>query len=155
MLTRKRVEEILAGFSGKTIIVLGDIMLDEFVWGRVRRISPEAPVPVVEVTDETYKLGGAANVVANIHALGGLPIPIGILGQDRGGDRVLDLMQQLGVDTGGLIRDNRPTTLKTRILAHSQQVARTDRESRMPLGSLANRQLADVFADSLKSGASR
>src|SRR5213594_2600628 len=118
-MNRSRVEQILARFPGKTVLVIGDIMLDEFIWGKVRRISPEAPVPVVEVTEETYRLGGSGNVAANILALGGKPIPIGIVGQD----------------TSGLVRNDRPTTLKTRIIAHSQQVVRADRESKQPVSS--------------------
>src|SRR2546425_3722645 len=108
-MNRTRVEQILHRFSGKTILILGDIMLDEFVWGKVRRISPEAPVPVVEVIDETYRLGGSANVAANIRELGGMPVPIGVVGGDRAADRVLDLMQESGIDASGLIRDDRPT----------------------------------------------
>src|SRR4051794_1006865 len=99
MLNRKRVEQILSSFNGKTVIVAGDIMLDEFVWGKVRRISPEAPVPVIEVIEETYRLGGAANVAANIRALGGKALPIGVVGRDRAADRVLDLLREAGIDT--------------------------------------------------------
>src|SRR2546423_13814935 len=104
MLTRNRVEQILAGFDGKIVIVLGDVMLDEFIWGKVRRISPEAPVPVVEVIEETYRLGGAANVAANIRALGGRGIPIGVLGDDPAASRVIELMREAGIETKGLIR---------------------------------------------------
>src|SRR3954467_12235905 len=99
MLSRKRIEQILSGFPGRTVIVLGDIMLDEFVWGKVRRISPEAPVPVIEVIQETYRLGGAANVAANIRALGGRVIPIGVIGRDRAGDQLLELLQEAAIDT--------------------------------------------------------
>jgi len=152
MLTIERVEQLLAAFTSKTIIVLGDIMLDEFVQGRVRRISPEAPVPIVEITSETYRLGGAANVVANIRSLGGRPIPIGVLGNDRAADRILELMKQSGVETSGLIRDARPTTVKTRILSHNNyQIARTDRESREPLSSGANKLVSDAFISRLNS----
>src|SRR3954464_588185 len=76
------VKQILNRFSGKTILILGDVMLDEFIWGKVRRISPEAPVPIVEVIDETYRLGGSGNVAANIRSLEGRAIPIGIIGRD-------------------------------------------------------------------------
>src|SRR5262245_13915837 len=112
MLTRNRIDELVSGFSGKTIIVLGDVMLDEFVWGKVRRISPEAPVPIIEVVKETYRLGGAANVAANIRGLGGLPLPIGIIGKDRGADRLVSLLNESGVDARGLVPDDRPTTIK-------------------------------------------
>src|SRR5215475_8035347 len=108
-LTRDRARSITDAFAGKRILVLGDVMLDEFIWGRVRRISPEAPVPVVDVTEETYQLGGAGNVASNIRALQGIPVPLGIIGRDAGADRVLQLMEERGVDTAGLIRDSRPT----------------------------------------------
>src|SRR5262245_42250452 len=115
-MNRSRIEEILNHFAGKTILIVGDVMLDEFIWGRVGRISPEAPVPVVEVIRETYKLGGAGNVAANIRELGGTPIPIGVVGKDAAAEHVLELMKQSGIDTFGLARDDRPTTLKTRIV---------------------------------------
>src|SRR5215468_7719236 len=99
-----RVEQILNRLAGKTILVVGDVMLDEFIWGKVRRISPEAPVPVVDVTEETYRLGGGGNVAANVCALGGSPIAIGLVGNDSAGDRVLSLMDQLGIDSQGIIR---------------------------------------------------
>src|ERR1051326_3468074 len=111
-MNRNRVEHILSHFPHKTILIVGDVMLDEFVWGKVRRISPEAPVPVVEVIEETYNLGGAGNVAANIHALGATAIPIGVVGRDPAADRIMDLMQKMALDVSGIIRDDRPTTLK-------------------------------------------
>src|SRR5215467_13107171 len=107
MLTRDRVERLLGNFHGKKIVVLGDMMLDEFVWGKVRRISPEAPVPVVEVIEETYRLGGAANVAANIRSLGAVPIPIGVIGCDRAAERIVELMTAGGISTEGLTREDR------------------------------------------------
>jgi rfaE bifunctional protein kinase chain/domain len=150
-LSRTRVQQLLDGFTGKKVIVVGDLMLDEFVWGKVRRISPEAPVPVVDVVDQTYRLGGSGNVAANIHALGGVPVPIGVIGRDWAADRVLDLLAQAGIDPAGIIRDDRPTTLKTRIIAHNQQVVRADRESRATVSDSLNRDLADAFRTSLPS----
>jgi D-beta-D-heptose 7-phosphate kinase/D-beta-D-heptose 1-phosphate adenosyltransferase len=145
-MNRDRVEQILDRFQGKTILVAGDVMLDEFIWGKVRRISPEAPVPIVEVLDETYRLGGAGNVAANIQGLGGTPIPVGIVGNDRAAGRLRDLLAELGIDTSGLVEEpHRPTTLKTRIIAHSQQVVRADRESRKPLPAAINKNLAEAF----------
>src|SRR5438270_9692337 len=113
-MNRSRVDQILNRFPGKTILILGDVMLDEFIWGKVRRISPEAPVPVVEVTDETYRVGGSGNVAANVRALDGIPLSIGVIGNDSAGERVLQLMQESGIDRTGIIRNDRPTTLKTR-----------------------------------------
>src|SRR5262252_362692 len=134
-MNRNRLDKILTGFSGKTILILGDVMLDEFIWGKVGRISPEAPVPVVEVVEETYRLGGSGNVAANIRALDGIPIPIGVVGRDAAADRIGELLNQSGIQTHGLVRADRPTTLKTRILAHRQQIVRTDRETRKPLST--------------------
>jgi D-glycero-beta-D-manno-heptose-7-phosphate kinase len=149
MLTRNRVDHLLSAFTGKAIIVVGDIMLDEFVWGKVRRISPEAPVPVIEVIEETYRLGGAANVAANIRALGGKPLPVGVVGHDRGADRLVQLLKETDIATEGLVRDQRPTTLKTRIIAHHQQVARTDREQRTPLTPPVNDAIVGAFERAL------
>src|SRR5213593_28882 len=149
MPTRHRVAELLQRFTGKTIVIVGDVMLDEFIWGKVRRISPEAPVPVVEVVDETYRLGGSANVAANIHSLQGTPVPIGVLGRDSASERLLDLLRQENIDTSGLVRDQRPTTLKTRIIAHNQQVVRADRESRRAISSQVNADLEAAFIQHL------
>jgi D-glycero-beta-D-manno-heptose-7-phosphate kinase len=144
-LSRSAVENTLRRFSGKTILIVGDVMLDEFIWGRVRRISPEAPVPVVEVLDETYRLGGSANVAANVRALDGTPIPIGIIGRDRAADTLLDLFAKSGIDASGLIQPDRPTTLKSRVIAHNQQIVRTDRENKKALSPEMNADLAAAF----------
>ena len=144
-LDRRRIEQLLNRFAANTIVIVGDVMLDEFIWGKVQRISPEAPVPVVEVLDETYHMGGSANVAANIRGLEGTPIPIGVLGRDSAADRVLDLLRQSGIEVSGLVRDDRPTTLKTRIIAQNQQVVRTDRESRKALSPQINADLASAF----------
>ena len=114
--------------------VVGDIMLDEWLWGRVRRISPEAPVPVVEVQDHSYTLGGAANVANNLAALGAKVSIVGVLGDDEAGGRVLTMLRALRADCRGVERvAKRPTTRKTRIVAHNQQVVRADRESTQPV----------------------
>jgi D-glycero-beta-D-manno-heptose-7-phosphate kinase len=150
-LNRTRVKTIIDAFPNRTILVLGDLMLDEFIWGKVRRISPEAPVPVVEVTAQTYSLGGAGNVAANIRALGGMPILVGVIGDDNAADVLLNLMEKDGMDVSGLIREKRPTTLKTRIVAHNQQVVRADRESREPLKEASNAALVTAFLKHLVS----
>src|SRR5215210_4149025 len=130
-LTRERAKKLTSEFEGKRIVVLGDMMLDEFIWGRVRRISPEAPVPVVEVERQTIALGGAGNVVSNLVALGAEAVPLGVIGEDADADRLRAAFREVGVSVEGLIVDGaRPTTLKTRIIAHNQQVVRADRESR-------------------------
>src|SRR5262245_571052 len=152
-MNRQRVEQILNGFSGKTILILGDVMLDEFIWGNVARISPEAPVPVVDVVGETYRLGGSANVAANIRALDGTPIPIGVIGRDSASKRVEELLQESGIEAQGLAHAERPTTLKTRIIAHSQQIVRADRENKKPLSSELNSELTALFLQYLPRAA--
>jgi D-beta-D-heptose 7-phosphate kinase/D-beta-D-heptose 1-phosphate adenosyltransferase len=115
---------------------MGDLMLDEFVWGRVRRISPEAPVPVVEVERQTLALGGAGNVASNLVALGARPAPVGVVGNDTDAERMRSRFRELNVSTNGLVVDPaRPTTLKTRVIAHNQQVVRADRESRASISA--------------------
>jgi len=146
---RNRTNQILGTFSSKTILILGDVMLDEFIWGKVGRISPEAPVPVVEVVQETYRLGGSANVASNIRALGGIPIPIGVVGSDSASRQIEKLLEESGINVHGVCHADRATTLKTRIIAHSQQIVRTDRESREPLSSKLNETLAESFMEHL------
>jgi rfaE bifunctional protein kinase chain/domain len=122
-------------FSRATVLVLGDIVLDEYIWGDVSRISPEAPVPVVDVLQETKMLGGAGNVANNIASLGGRAILCGVVGNDRTGQEIIEKIESLGFPTGGIVQSsNRPTTIKSRIVAQSQQVVRFDRESRKPIG---------------------
>ena len=128
---RKRALEIIGNYPSSRVLVLGDLMVDHFIWGKVSRISPEAPVPVVEVTKENLMMGGSGNVVSNIHAMGGTVAVAGIIGSDGMGDWLQAKLQQMNVDTGGLVRESeRPTTVKTRIVAHGQQMVRYDRESR-------------------------
>jgi D-beta-D-heptose 7-phosphate kinase/D-beta-D-heptose 1-phosphate adenosyltransferase len=120
---------IIPRFRGVTVLVAGDVMLDEFLWGRVERISPEAPVPVVDVKRETTSLGGAANVAANIVALGGRVRLCGVVGVDAAGQQLMQELQRIGVDTDGVEQSrDEATTRKTRIIAHQQQVVRLDRE---------------------------
>lgn len=115
--------------SGRRVAVAGDVILDEFIWGNVGRISPEAPVPVVEVARESVRLGGAANVAANLVALGADVRLVGLIGTDPAGDRFLAELSGKGISNVGIIRDAaRHTTIKTRIIAHQQQVCRLDRE---------------------------
>ncbi len=122
-------DALLNRFRDAAVLVVGDIILDEFIWGKVTRISPEAPVPVVEVLNETLLLGGAANVVNNIRSLGGHVFLSGVVGGDERGRQILSLLEEKGVPTAGVLIDPlRPTTVKTRIVAHSQQVVRFDRE---------------------------
>jgi D-beta-D-heptose 7-phosphate kinase/D-beta-D-heptose 1-phosphate adenosyltransferase len=126
---RKRLEGWIDGFSGIRLLVVGDLVLDEYVWGDVERVSPEAPVPVVQVDQETVVLGGAANVARNLVALGAQAELVSLVGDDDSGGSVVRLVRDLGVDPSGLIvAAGRPTTRKTRVVARGQQVVRFDRE---------------------------
>jgi D-beta-D-heptose 7-phosphate kinase/D-beta-D-heptose 1-phosphate adenosyltransferase len=127
----RNAETLIERFAGRRLVVVGDLMLDRFIWGAVRRISPEAPVPVVEVERESQHLGGAGNVVANVVALGATALPVGVIGDDANAELLEAEFRRAGVDATGVVRDaSRPTTTKTRIVAHSQQVVRADREQR-------------------------
>ena len=136
---------LLARFPKARVLVVGDLMLDEFVWGRVSRISPEAPVPVVWVQSESVMPGGADNVANNIRALGGQVAVVGVVGNDRWGATLLADLASRAVDTGGVVRAARPTTVKTRVIAHHQQVVRVDREQREPLTSAVIDKLTRVI----------
>ena len=143
--TARRLTRYISQLPGCRIAVLGDFMLDEFIWGKVSRISPEAPVPVVEVTGQTFSPGGAGNVAANIVAMGGCPAPFGIVGRDGYGKQLIEVLRRKGMPTGGLIADaSRSTTVKTRIIetARKHQVVRADRECRRPAGRALARRLA-------------
>jgi rfaE bifunctional protein kinase chain/domain len=132
-LSRKRADEIVSQFRNRNVVVLGDVMLDEFIWGDVSRISPEAPVPVVEIRRESTHLGGAANVLANLLALGAQACVIGVVGEDAAAEKLrASLRSEGGLQTDDLLiaDGTRPTTIKTRIIAHNQMVVRADREQR-------------------------
>ncbi len=136
IINKKRALEIINSFPRAKVLVVGDIMVDHFIWGNVSRISPEAPVPVVEVQSDNFMLGGCANVLNNIFSLGGKVNVTGVIGNDDMGERLLGEFRKKRIDTDGIIIEaNRPTTLKTRIVAHSQQVVRFDRENRRPINS--------------------
>jgi rfaE bifunctional protein kinase chain/domain len=121
-------------------------MLDHYVWGTVTRISPEAPVPVVNVTSESILLGGAANVLHNIVSLGGKGTLCGVIGQDEAGQRLLSEMRRLGVDTKGIaVEEGRPTTSKTRIIAHNQQVVRFDQENKKPVSQKSKKKILEYI----------
>jgi D-beta-D-heptose 7-phosphate kinase/D-beta-D-heptose 1-phosphate adenosyltransferase len=144
-----RLNGFLSRFGRARILIIGDLMLDEFVWGKVSRISPEAPVPVVWVQSESVMPGGAANVANNIRALGGQVALIGVIGQDRWGSALLSDLASREIDTSGVIHADRPTTVKTRVIAHHQQVVRVDREQRGSLPEQLIRRLIDGIAKRL------
>jgi D-beta-D-heptose 7-phosphate kinase/D-beta-D-heptose 1-phosphate adenosyltransferase len=123
-----RIIKIIDGFNKSSIMVVGDCMLDKYIWGDVRRISPEAPVPVVQAESQTCRLGGAANVVQNLSALGVTPHLVSLCGDDSDGRELRDMLKKVGCRVEGLYSSARPTTVKTRILARHQQIVRVDKE---------------------------
>ena len=131
ILPRRKALEIIDNFSRAGVLVIGDVMVDHFIWGKVSRISPEAPVPVVDVQKESILLGGCANVLNSIYAMGAQVYVTGVIGADGIGERLLTELQQRKIAIGGIVVEKeRPTTLKTRIVAHGQQMVRFDKESR-------------------------
>jgi len=138
----KRLIAFIDKFPKTRTLVVGDVMLDHYIWGQVSRISPEAPVPVVNVTRENLLLGGSTNVVNNIHALGAGVSVCGVIGNDDAGRQLVHMLREQGIRTDGLIVEhNRPTTIKTRIIAHSQQVVRFDREAKSSIEKETHQQI--------------
>ncbi len=159
-LMTERAAELVTRMRGRRVVVFGDVMLDEFVWGEVARISPEAPVPVVDIRRESVRLGGAANVYANLLALGARASVVGVIGQDHAGERLRDEVARVGAlhrddagarhDPDALVVDaERPTTIKTRIIAHNQLVVRADREQRAPIEGATAEQLINALLAAL------
>ncbi len=130
----KRLKEIKKNFKAKRIAIIGDMMLDVYYWGDVKRISPEAPVPVLEVENEIFRFGGAANCALNIAKLGGYPDPIGVIGYDSFGTIFNSLLTEENIPHHGIFEDDqRPTTVKTRVIADSQHIVRIDKESKQTI----------------------
>lgn len=153
-LTPQRAAELVSRFRERRIVVYGDVMLDEFVWGDVTRISPEAPVPVVEIRRESVHLGGAANVLSNLRALGVRSSLVGVVGQDRAGERVRSELREAGAldaEDNLIVDVSRPTTVKTRIIAHSQLVVRADRERRTPLDATVEERVVETLRRLLRA----
>lgn len=148
---RQRYLDLIRAFRGVKIMIVGDFILDQFIWGTVERISPEAPVPVVHVREEQFRLGGALNVAHNIHTLFGNVVPCGVLGRDRDGRMLRRVIHREGIDTGGIIyEDARPTTVKTRVIAHSQQVVRFDREKTESISTEAQEGILKFVEDRIR-----
>lgn len=145
-MTPSRLETLFKGLSGKRVAVVGDLMLDRYFWGSVGRISPEAPVPVVEVESESTRLGGAANVANNIASLGGIPFLAGVVGQDESGRVLKSIVSENGFPGDGILVDvSRPTTVKTRVIAHNQHVVRVDREVKQDIDKSIQSKILDVL----------
>ena len=141
-----RLKRLLQAAHRTRVLVVGDVMLDQFIWGSVARISPEAPVPVVEYQNESVMPGGAANVARNLSALNVKTELFSILGKDDAGQRLKVLLAEQGIDCAGLLGTTlRPTSIKTRIIAHRQQVVRVDRESRLPIDGPTSRRLLSTL----------
>ena len=141
-LSLHRVKKLLAGANQTRVLVVGDVMLDQFIWGRVTRISPEAPVPVVEFERENSMPGGAANVARNLTALNVATELLGAIGDDEAGANLKRLLDTQKVGCSGLLKlPHRMTSVKTRIIAHQQQIVRMDRESKNSLDPKATRRL--------------
>jgi len=141
--------QFLPRFPRVRVLVVGDLMLDEFIWGKVSRISPEAPVPVVWVQSESMMPGGAANVANNIRALGGQVRAVGVVGEDRWASLLRSELAARKIDTSGVVAISRPTTVKTRVIAHHQQVVRVDREVKEPLPAGVIERLIKVVAGAI------
>jgi D-beta-D-heptose 7-phosphate kinase/D-beta-D-heptose 1-phosphate adenosyltransferase len=146
---------IIQQFKHLRVLILGDLMLDEYIWGTVQRISPEAPVPVVSVTSRTVVPGGAANVAANVAALGATVDVYGVVGTDQEGEYLRRLLASLSVNCAGLIADqNRPTSTKVRVIAERQQIVRMDREETAPIDGPHIDRLITAISDATESEAS-
>jgi len=145
---KDKFKKIIARFPKVKVLIVGDLILDEFLWGNVSRISPEAPVPVVHVRSESFMPGGAANVANNIHALGGKAYLAGVVGMDERGSILRQELDKRGVGVEGIVIDGeRPTTLKTRVIAHHQQVVRIDKEKIEPLSAGIVDQIIDYIKE--------
>jgi D-beta-D-heptose 7-phosphate kinase/D-beta-D-heptose 1-phosphate adenosyltransferase len=143
---KKKLASLIQDFGRVRLLVIGDLILDQFIWGNVNRISPEAPVPVVQVTSESYRLGGAANVVHNIRAMGGKVSLCGVVGADPMGRNLKAELRKKGIGLEGIVTSRRMvTTHKIRILAHNQQVVRLDRENAHKPGGSAARRIGEFI----------
>lgn len=140
----QKLLRLIPRLKNQQVLVVGDVMLDEYVWGKVERISPEAPVPIADVQSITHVPGGAANVAHNVVALGGRAHLAGIIGTDSSGDKLIKRLSDARINVDCLlIEASRPTTLKSRIIAHSQHVVRVDREDKTPLDLAAIRKIIE------------
>jgi len=147
----RRFNSLISNIKGKKIAVVGDLMVDRYFWGIVSRISPEAPVPVVDIEREFSQLGGAANVGNNIKYLGGETFLIGVIGDDNTGSLLVELLESGRFDSSGIVVDpSRPTTIKTRIIADNQHVVRTDRESRQEINKKIEKKIINIINERIK-----
>ncbi len=147
---KDRLLNLKNNFKGINVAIVGDMMLDGYFWGDVKRISPEAPVPIVEIDDEFFRFGGAANVALNISKLGGNAIPFGVVGDDDEARIFSDLINEVDISTKFVIKDpSRPTTNKTRVISADQHIVRIDKESKLPISSKIEDQLFSSLKDTI------
>lgn len=145
-----KVDKIIDSFSSVRALIVGDVMLDSYIWGVVERISPEAPVPIVNVRKKDFRLGGAANVALNILSLGATPVLCSLIGDDEEGKKLLQRLGEKGMEKSGIIvSKTRPTTVKTRVIASHQHVVRVDEESDRELDSEEEKSMLDRIANLL------
>ena len=144
MAKSKNINELFASFEKINVLIIGDVMLDNYLWGKVERISPEAPVPIVSVQKKEARLGGAANVAINVQAMGANPILCAVIGGDSNGRTFLDLLQQMNMSSDGLLQCNdRPTTVKTRVIGNNYQMLRVDEEREEDITSSERKQMVN------------
>jgi D-beta-D-heptose 7-phosphate kinase/D-beta-D-heptose 1-phosphate adenosyltransferase len=151
ILTRERARELIEAMSERRLVVVGDIMLDRYIWGDVSRISPEAPVPIVESRRQSHRLGAAVNVAANLRALGANAELVAVVGDDVDGRTLMTLVEEAGIGTSGIvICPSRPTTVKTRVIARNQQIVRVDAETTSDVAGHEGERLAERLAEMLE-----
>ncbi|MEQ8908611.1 MAG: bifunctional ADP-heptose synthase [Vicingaceae bacterium] len=150
MMSKAELKQLFEDFNKLTILIIGDVMVDSYYWGKVERISPEAPVPIVAVQKKESRMGGAANVALNIQAMGAKPILCSVIGEDEEGSEFMQLLEQNGQTTQGLMRStNRKTTKKTRIIGNHHQMLRVDAEDEHPLSSQEERAFVKLIKERL------
>jgi rfaE bifunctional protein kinase chain/domain len=146
------MKEIINKFTGTRILAIGDLMLDQYLYGKVTRLSPEAPVPIVQIDKEVCELGGTANVINNINNLGGTVGAAGIIGNDDEGRTLLNLLKERNVITEGIfISDDRPTTVRTRIIGNNSHIVMLEKEDRKKIGTEISDQLFEYISNNIKN----
>ena len=150
-MTKKEIVKIFESFNGLKVLVIGDVMVDSYLWGNVERISPEAPVPIVLVKKRENSLGGASNVLKNLHALGAKPIICTVIGDDDSGNIFMELINQLHLNTKAIIKSkHRITTTKLRVMGNNTQMIRVDEEITTDLNSDESKQLLEIINKTLE-----
>ncbi|MEO8086310.1 MAG: bifunctional ADP-heptose synthase [Bacteroidota bacterium] len=148
----RNIEEIIQSFQKLNVLIIGDVMIDAYLWGKVNRISPEAPVPIVAITKKENRLGGAANVAINVQALGATPVLCSVIGNDLDGRTFIELLQKQNMSTEGILQStSRTTTVKTRVIGNNHQMLRVDEETEEEINLQDRKQLLDRISSMLKS----